>query len=125
MDKHIVLKCDCGGHLLEISYDKEKNTWEDISFVIYDLYNPKTGRKYRKPKMIADVLIADYHWNELTELFSFFKSIMSLKRQKLDVLSISNYHDKHLDKCIEIVKKNHEKLVKENAERLKKNKKNS
>lgn len=60
--------CDCGTHLVEISYEtrtkwthlKTKKTkifnLPEIWIGIYDVYNPDSGRKYRKPKLIADVI---------------------------------------------------------------------
>ena len=61
-------KCDCGTHLVEISYET-KTKWThmktkktkifnlpDIWIGIYDIYNPKTGREYKKPKLVADVV---------------------------------------------------------------------
>lgn len=59
-------KCICKGHLLEIHYNntiewthiktkkKYKENIPDLWIGIYDIYNPNTGRKYRKPKLIAD-----------------------------------------------------------------------
>ena len=61
-------KCDCGTHLVEISYEtrtkwthiktKKKKIFNlpELWIGIYDIYNPNTGRKYKKPKLIADVI---------------------------------------------------------------------
>ena len=61
-------KCDCNTHLIEISYEiktkwthfKTKKTkilnFPELWIGIYDVYNPNTGRKYKKPKLIADVV---------------------------------------------------------------------
>jgi len=63
-----IFKCACGTHLVEISYEnvtewthmktkkKSKKNIPDLWIGIYDIYNPKTGRKYRKPKLIADTI---------------------------------------------------------------------
>lgn len=63
-----IFKCDCGTHLIEIHYSntiewtniktkkKHKSNIPDLWIGIYDIYNPKTGRKYKKPELIADVV---------------------------------------------------------------------
>jgi len=63
-----IFKCDCGTHLVEISYEtrtkwthrKTKKTkifnLSELWIGIYDIYNPDTGRKYKKPKLVADVI---------------------------------------------------------------------
>jgi len=61
-------KCDCGTHLIEIEYNnivewtntktkkKYKENLPELCIGIYDIYNPDTGRKYKKPRLIADVI---------------------------------------------------------------------
>ena len=63
-----IFKCDCNTHLVEISYEsvtewahvktkkKHKDNIPEFAIAIYDIYNPDTGRKYRKPKLTADVV---------------------------------------------------------------------
>ena len=46
-------KCSCRTHLLEINYET-KDKIPEIWIGIYDIYSPKTGRKYKKPRLIAD-----------------------------------------------------------------------
>lgn len=75
-------RCDCQTHLLELMYTKptKKYPFADLGLAIYDIYNPDTGRKYKKPKLIADVVIMDNHYpKELTKLISFIKRIKSDK----------------------------------------------
>ena len=61
-------KCDCGTHLVEISYET-KTKWThmktkktkifnlpELWIGIYNIYNPATGRKYKKPKLVTDVI---------------------------------------------------------------------
>ena len=59
-------KCICNAHLLEIHYSNtiewtntktkkiEKENMPELWIGIYDIYNPNTGRKYKKPKLTAD-----------------------------------------------------------------------
>lgn len=59
-------QCICGTHLLEIYYSntiefvniktkkKRKENTPELWIGIYDTHNPKTSRKYKKPKLIAD-----------------------------------------------------------------------
>jgi len=63
--------CDCKSHLLEIEYNnvtewthtKTKNEHKEkipeLSIAIYEIYNGKSGRKLKKPKLIGDVVIMD------------------------------------------------------------------
>ena len=48
-----IFKCDCGTHLVSISYQIPDKTfdWDDLSIAIYDVYNDK-GRKYKTPKLM-------------------------------------------------------------------------
>lgn len=79
-------KCDCRTHLIEIGYEsrtkfthfKTKKTKifniPELWIGIYDIYNPKTGRKYKKPKLIADV-----NFNQdknIDFIMHFFESIL-------------------------------------------------
>jgi len=63
-----IFKCDCGTHLVEIGYET-RTKWThtktkkikifnlpELWIGIYDIYNPDTGRKYKKPKLVADVI---------------------------------------------------------------------
>ncbi len=67
-------RCDCETHILEITYTKpsKKFPFADLWFGIYDIYSPK-GRKYKKPKLIADAWIMNnYYPKELTKLLDWF-----------------------------------------------------
>jgi len=65
-------KCDCCTHILEVS-DFSYRTIKGLSLCIYDIYSPK-GRKYKKPKLIGDVVIMNNHYpKEYTKLVKFIK----------------------------------------------------
>ena len=64
-------KCDCSTHLIKLDY-----TPADLWIGIYDIYSSKTGRKYKNPKLIADVVLMDNHYpKELTKFLKFIKGI--------------------------------------------------
>ncbi len=72
-------KCDCGGHILQITYDKpvKKFPLPSIAVEIFDIYSPK-GRKYKHPKSRADVIILDNRYpKEFKKLMDFLKGIVS------------------------------------------------
>jgi len=52
-----LFKCDCYTHLLEIEYEDSQVYNPEIYIVIYNIYNPKTGRKYKKPKLVGDITL--------------------------------------------------------------------
>ena len=62
-------KCICHAHLLEIEYNEKD---QEIWIGIYDIYNPDTGRKYKKPKLTGDVIFYD---KELDFLMNFLDDI--------------------------------------------------
>ena len=73
-----IFKCDCGTHLIEFDYYEQ--TKQDktalLGIVIYDIYSPNKGRKYKKPKLTADVVLMDNKYpKELTKFFKFIKGI--------------------------------------------------
>lgn len=71
----VKFRCDCGMHILEISFTKpnKKYSFIDMWFGIYDIYSPKTGKKYKKPKLIADTIIMNNKYpKELTKLLKWF-----------------------------------------------------
>lgn len=78
-------KCDCQTHILEITYTKlsKKYPFVDLSLAIYDIYNPNSGRKYKKPKLVADVIIMNNHYpKELTKLLKWFSvNLDKMKRR--------------------------------------------
>ena len=74
-----IFKCSCRTHIIEIEYD----TWSkfkipDLWIGIYDIYNSKTGRKYKKPKLIGDVqLIGSQPYDkEMNNLMHFLENIV-------------------------------------------------
>jgi len=72
----MLFKCDCLTHLLKIedfSTINKKVRIKGLSFQIYDIYSKK-GRKYKKPKLTADVVIINNHYkNEYNKLVNFIK----------------------------------------------------
>lgn len=48
-------RCDCGVHILKVE-DEDFEGVKGLSFSIYDIYSEK-GIKYKKPKLISDVII--------------------------------------------------------------------
>lgn len=76
-------KCICGTHLLEIDYSNIiefknkkgqtlKEKMSELWIGVYDVYNPNTGKKYKKPKLIADTIFYD---KELDFLIKFLSKI--------------------------------------------------
>ncbi len=71
-------RCDCRTHILEIKYTKptKKNPFADLWIGIYDIYSPKTGRKYKRPKLMSDVVIMNNAFpKELTKLFDWLNRL--------------------------------------------------
>lgn len=128
-----IFKCDCGTHLIEIGYTKptKKFDAEDMFFAIYDLCNPDTGRKYKNPKLISDVVIFNNNSpKEVDILFKFLKDIIKNRKEPKDKTKwqpIPGWNE-DLDKAIERIKKMNKKQKekeKKRNERLRKNKKNN
>lgn len=73
-------KCDCATHLIEVQYDDDKvgkKPYPTLWIEIYDIYNPNTGRKYKKPKPLGDVVLMNNHYpRELEKFFRFMKKAM-------------------------------------------------
>jgi len=71
------IKCECQGHLLEISLDvKPKSIQPNLSIIVYDLFGKY--KPYKKPKLLGDVVIADWNKKNLTR---FFKSIRKFEQK--------------------------------------------
>ena len=84
-------KCICGVHLLEIHYSntiewtnmktkkKRKEDTPELWIGIYDIRNPNTGRKYRKPKLICDfeVMGSEDYAKEMDFLMHFLGDILT------------------------------------------------
>ena len=78
MKKIIRLQCDCAGQVLDIDY-YNKDGIETLGFCISELYSKK-GRKLKKPKPKADVVIMNnLKPKELTRLVEFIKSLPTPK----------------------------------------------
>lgn len=72
--KNKIFRCDCGGHLVEFSYEDED--FSSLSICIYNKYNKKANKKLKEPKLMADVVILNNNYeNELTELLKFLHSL--------------------------------------------------
>lgn len=75
-------KCDCCTHLLEIT-DFSVGKFKALSIAIFDIYSSKSGRKYKKPKSLADVVIMNNHYpKEYDKLVKFIKKHSEKRRQK-------------------------------------------
>jgi hypothetical protein len=77
--------CACTGHILEIDYEYI-NDMEggEVGIAIYDIYSEKTGRKLKKPKLIADVMLVDYpcnsiKWKELKKFLKFIDKVKAIE----------------------------------------------
>jgi len=67
-------RCDCLTHILKIE-DFSDRDLKGLSIQIYDVHSPK-DRKYKKPKLIADVAIMDNHYpKEYTKLIKFMEKL--------------------------------------------------
>jgi hypothetical protein len=71
-----VFKCSCHTHLLKIEFKVEKTL--DLNIGIYNIYNPDTGKKYKKPKLINDVqfLGCEPYAKEMDFLMKFLEEIV-------------------------------------------------
>jgi len=74
-------KCSCKDHIIEISYEVKK--WDNGEKVpelwigIYEIHSPKTGRKYKKPKLLEDVLflLTEPYAKEMESVMEFLEDI--------------------------------------------------
>jgi len=74
-------KCDCCTHVIKIE-DFSGKTWKGLSFQIYDIYS-QSGRKYKKPKLISDVVIMNNHYpKEYDKVIEFIKKHGKKNRRK-------------------------------------------
>jgi len=117
-------RCDCQCHIVEISYEKATKyfDWEDIAIAIYDVYNPDTGRKYKRPKLIADIILFDNHYS--TELEDFFNFILKIikNRKKAKVHKGTYNKPSGMDKVMNNAIKELTKMHKEEAKKYKEEK---
>ena len=113
-----IFKCDCGTHIVQFEYTKptSKCDFEDFSVVIYDVYNPETGRRYKTPKDIGDVVLMNNRFPELDRFFDFIKELV--KQRKFPKEERRNCYstelDEALEKAIEKVRELNEKIRKKN-----------
>ena len=56
------LKCSCHSHKIEIEHDKKFQIYQTF---IYNIYSPETGRKYKKPKLLGDVILTEEQFKTL------------------------------------------------------------
>ncbi len=123
-----IFKCDCGTHLIEIGYTKPTKSFdaEDMFFAIYNVYNPDTGRKYKNPKLVTDVVIYNNQSpKELDDLFRFLKSVIKNRKEPEDKRKwkpIKGWNE-DLDKSIDRIKEMNKKQLEKERERSRKNKK--
>ena len=114
--KNKIFRCDCGAHLIQFEYEGATKEFdcEDFSAIIYDVYNPETGRKYRKPKAIGDVcLLNNRYGEELDSFFGFMEKIIK-NRKKQKRKNINLVSDSDLDKSVDLIKKDTIKVLAEN-----------
>ena len=100
---HKIFKCDCGTHLVQIDYSKADTDLdlEDLSIVIYDVYNPDTGRKYKNPKLIGDTVLANNKYpEELDNFFNFITKVVKNRKKQKKSMPKSNYVDINLEKYL-------------------------
>ena len=73
-------RCDCATHLIEVQYDEnkiDKKAFPDLGIEIYDIHNPDSGRKYKKPKPIGDVVLMNNAFpKELDKFLKFMKRVI-------------------------------------------------
>lgn len=84
-------KCICGTHLLKIHYSntiewtnmktkkKTKENTPDLWIGIYDIINTDTGKKYKKPKLVADFeFMGSDNWEKEMDLgMKFLEDIVT------------------------------------------------
>lgn len=100
-----LFRCDCGTHIVEVGYTKPDSDLDldDFYIIIYDVYNPDTGRKYKNPKVIGDVVLFNNRYpKELDDFFDFMtKVIKNRKKPKVSNKRRAVYEeDKAMDSAI-------------------------
>ena len=77
-------RCDCATHLIEVQYDEnkiDKKAFPDLGIEIYDIHNPDSGRKYKKPRPVGDVVLMNNHYpRELDKFLKFMEEIIKKYR---------------------------------------------
>ena len=122
-----IFKCDCGTHLVSIEYlipDKVFD-WDDLAIAIYDVYNPETGRKYKVPKLVSDVVILNNNSpKELTKLIKFLQKILDTRKtsKRKNIYHGTPSIMRGLDKKIKNLKKKEAKDLKEDNDKMRKKK---
>lgn len=124
-----IFKCDCSTHLVSIGYEQCDWYGDDLTIVIYDVYNPKTGKAYKNPKLVSDVvLFNNASPKELDKFLHFMQKILNkrkvtLRKKKSRAGTRTAPFMKKLDKTIKNLKiKEKEDYKKEEAKIKKRNK---
>lgn len=103
-----IFKCDCGTHLIQFEYTKPEKDfdYEDFSVCIYDVYNPETGRSYKNPRLIGDIVLLNNKYpRELDGFFNFMQMVIdNRKKTDKEVPVGSGEEDKNLEKAIVKIK---------------------
>ena len=77
-------RCDCATHIIEVQYDEDKmgkKAFPSLWIDIYDIYNPNTGRRYKKPKSLGDaVLMNNKYPKELDKFLKFMEEVIKKYR---------------------------------------------
>ena len=82
MDK--IFKCDCGTHIIKFEYTGvEKDfDFEDFAISIFDVYNPDTGRRYKNPRLLGDVVLFNNKYpKELDKFFEFMELVIRSRKK--------------------------------------------
>ena len=79
MKKSIKLTCGCDFHQIEVEeFTIKEEQGGFISICIYEHKSPHTGKLYKKPKLLADVLL---HPEEVVRLKEYLKEINSSNQE--------------------------------------------
>lgn len=120
-----LFRCDCGAHIIEFDYTgaNKEFDFEDLSVIIYDVYNPDTGRKYKNPKTSGDaVMMNNKYPKELDKFLAFMERVIKNRKKATRLMPIRNRESKY-DRVINKALERIEELNKIEKEKLKKAKK--
>ena len=88
-------RCDCGDHLLELKLECGK--FPILAVAIYRIHSLNTGRKLKKPKLEADVVIMDNASPH--ELLNIMKYLHKTSRKYLERVGEADYMRKKYGEC--------------------------
>jgi len=81
MKKPIKLTCGCDFHQIEVEeFTIKEEQGGFISICIYEHKSPHTGKLYKKPKLLADVLLQP---EEVVRLKDYLKEIISSEQEQV------------------------------------------